>query len=489
MLTWPTSNSPYTTSIHIIDDYSLLNIFYLYRPFLLCEEGFVDIRFWGGVQWQGPEGECWWYRLAHVCQRWRNLILGSASYLGLCLVCTYGTPVADMLAHSPLLPLVLDYCDEDITTEDEEAIVLALEQRDRVRRIRLTIPVLKLQKLIMSIDGEYPILEYLILGDQFEEKDTVLILPETLQTPHLRHLAIKGSIPIPVRAPLLGTAAGLAALYLALFHPSTYFQPTVLLQWLSSTPQLEMLMIFFYFPVPNRDVERQLMRRPITTHVTLPNLRSFALQSVSAYSEAVLSRITAPHLEDFRINYFKQLTFSVPQLKQFVGRTENLRFNRVGFYFSNMGVYVHIEPPQDETNAPVDTSSINVDCQHLDWQVSSVAQIFNALSQIFSAVEHLTLAHRVHTPPIQEPNEVDRTQWRELLRSFSNVKTLHIEDGLVSELSRCLPLEDGEHPLELLPELQKLTYSRAGNPKNGFTSFIDARQNAGRPVTLMETWN
>ncbi|KAI0276410.1 hypothetical protein BGY98DRAFT_986246, partial [Russula aff. rugulosa BPL654] len=45
--------------------------------------------------------ERWWYRLAHVCQRWRNLILGSATYLGLCLVCTYGTPVADMLAHSP----------------------------------------------------------------------------------------------------------------------------------------------------------------------------------------------------------------------------------------------------------------------------------------------------------------------------------------------------------------------------------------------------
>ena len=441
------------------------------------------------MQWGGPKGECWWYRLAHVCQRWRNLILGSSSYLGLCLVCTYGTPVADMLAHSPPLPLVLDYSDQDITAEDEEAIVLALEQRDRVLRIRFTIPILKLQKLIMAIDGEYPILEYLILGDQFEEKNTVLILPETLQTPYLRHLAIKGSIPIPVRAPLLGTAAGLAALYLALFHPSTYFQPTVLLQWVSSLPQLEILMIFFYFPVPNHDVERQLVRRPITTHVTLPNLRSFGLQAVSAYSEGVLSRITAPHLEDFRIHYFKQLTFSVPQLKQFMGRTENLRFNRVGFYFSSRGVYAHVEPPQDETSVPVDTSSISIDCQHLDWQVSSVAQIFNALSQIFSAVEHLTLAHRVHTPPSEEPNEVDRTEWRKLLMSFSNVTTLHIEDGLVSELSRCLPLEDGEDPLELLPELQKLTYSRTGNPNNGFTSFIDARQNAGRPVTLMKTWN
>jgi hypothetical protein len=51
----------------------------------------------------------WWYTLAHVCQRWRNIILGSTTYLGLSLLCTYGTPVADMLAHSPPLPLVVGY--------------------------------------------------------------------------------------------------------------------------------------------------------------------------------------------------------------------------------------------------------------------------------------------------------------------------------------------------------------------------------------------
>ena len=35
-------------TIHILDDYSLLNIFYLYRPFLLGEDQDVNIRFWGG---------------------------------------------------------------------------------------------------------------------------------------------------------------------------------------------------------------------------------------------------------------------------------------------------------------------------------------------------------------------------------------------------------------------------------------------------------
>ena len=477
-------NSPHATSIHILDDNSLLNIFHLHRPFLLGENQDVNIRVGGGGVWVG---ERWWYRLAHVCQRWRNLILGSASYLGLCLVCTLGTPVADMLAHSPPLPLVIDsdYEDAGITAEDEEAIMLALEQRHRVRRIRIALPFLELQKLITAIDGEYPILEFLLLVDATEEKNTVLTLSETLETPHLRHLAIGGSIRIPMRSPLPvpGTVAGLVILYLGMSHPSTYFQPTVLLQWLSLMPQLEILLIFFHFPVPNRDVERQLMRTPFMTHVTLPNLHAFVLKAVSAYSEAVLSRITAPRLEEFQISYFKQLTFSVPQLLQFMGRIENLRFDRAVFYFYSERVYVKVYPPEAET----ETFSMNIGCWHLDWQVSSVAQIFNALSQIFSPVEHLIFTHKVHSRSSEEHNEVDRVEWRKLLRSFSNVKTLRVYDGLVRELSRCLRLEDGEYPLGLLPELQELTCLGSGKAGDAFTPFIDARQNAGHPVTLIKS--
>ena len=480
--TWHTRNSSHTTSIHILDDDSLLNIFQLYRPFLWGEDEDIGLRLEGGGEWAG---ERWWYRPAQVCQRWRDLILRSASYLGLCLVCTFGTPVADMLAHSPPLPLVIDYIDDDITAKDEEAIMLALEQRDRVRRIRFDIPVLKLQKLIMAIDGEYPILEHLLLSDLRKDKNTVFALLETLQTPHLRHLVIDCSIPIPSSIRLLGTAAGPVILNLAMRHPSTYFQPTVFLQLLSSMPQLEMLLIFFYFPVPNRDVERQLMRAPLVTHVTLPNLNSFFLKTVRVYSEAVLSRITAPRLQDFQICFFKQPTFSVPQLLPFMGRTENLRFGRARFYFYTERVYVLFNPP--ETEIQVTSFSINVDCWHLDWQVFSVAQIFNAFSQMFTTVEHLTLEREEHSQSSEEHNEVDRAEWRKLLRSFRNVKTLLIEDGLVEELSRCLRLEDGENPLELLPELQELRCTRSDDADDTFTSFINARQNAGRPITLIES--
>src|ERR1700761_4506324 len=121
-------NSPPIAAIHILNDDSLLNVFHLYRPFFFSEDQEDSIRLIGGTkQWVG---ERWWYKLAHVCQRWRNLILGSASHLRLSLLCTEGTPVADMLAHSPPLPLVIDYFDkyDDITAEDEGGMTLALEQ-------------------------------------------------------------------------------------------------------------------------------------------------------------------------------------------------------------------------------------------------------------------------------------------------------------------------------------------------------------------------
>jgi hypothetical protein len=386
-----------------------------------------------------------------------------------------------MLAHSPLLPLTVDYRSEDgITAEDEEGILLALEQRHRLRHLRLLLPVQNLRKLVMAIDEEFPILEYLIMGPPMEDS-TAFMLPERLQTPNLHHLALN-YVTSPIRSRLHPTAAGLLTLYLTINHPSAYFQPNVLLQSISFMPQLERLAIVFSFPVPNRDIESHLTHTSIATLITLANLRLFWFGGVSAYLEAIVSRITAPRLEDLRIQFFKQLTFSVPRLPQFMDTTKNLRFNEAVIMFKDKQIHMQMLSREAETYA----FAVTVDSWHLDWQVSSMAQISNALRQVFSAVEDLSLLREVHSQSSEEHNYVDRIEWRNLLRSFSNVKTLRIEDWLVAEeLSHCLRLEDDELPLELLPELQELRYFGTRNTGDTFTSFIDSRQNAGRPVTLV----
>ena len=386
-----------------------------------------------------------------------------------------------MLAHSPPLPLVIDYDDEywNITEEEEEGIIIALEQRDRVRRIRLQIPVPSIHKLIPAINEEYPMLEHLIVVPSTEDRSTVLMLPETFQAPHLRHLTLRDFV-LPRETRLLTTAVDIVKLCLIMDNPSAYFHPTTLLQWISFMPQLETLLVEFSFHIPNHDMERPPTHTPIMTSVAFPNLRSFLFWGVSAYLEAVVYRISAPRLEKLGIQFSKQLTFSFPRLLQFINTTMNFRFDFAKFEFSRDKVHVKVYPREETVTYPL---SIVVGCWHLDWQVSSVAQIFNSLSPIFSTVEHLSLEHEMHSWSSEEHNEVDRTEWRKLLRSFSNVKTLLVDRGLVKELSRCLRLDNGELPLELLPELQKLTYSGS---VDAFTSFINTRQNAGRPVTLVQ---
>ena len=475
------ANSPLTASIHILDDDSLLNVFYLYRPFLLGEDEDEGARLGGGRG--GWNRGRWWYGLSHVCQRWRRVILGSASYLGVSLVCTTGTPVADMLAHSPPLPLLIDYRNgnRDIAAEDEEGAIFALMHYNRVRRVRLGMAATSLQTLIVAMDDEYPVLEYLIIAFPDEDDSSICQFPETLQAPNLRHLYLFGFV-IPIGSRLLTTSVGLVTLNLAMVHPSTYFHPNILLRWLSYMPQLETLNVYFQFPVPNRDIERQLTHTPITTPITLPNLHYFDFTGVRTYLEALVYRIATPRLEKLRIGFFNQFTFSVTRLLQFLNATENITFKSAKFWFSDKMVVVEVYPHEE---AEMYALSVAVDCWHLDWQVSSAAQIVNSLSPVLSAVEHLTFEHEVHSQSSEEHDEADRTKWRQLLGSFRNVKTLRIAQGLVEEMSRCLELDDGDLPLELLPELQELTYFGSGNTGEPFTPFIDARQDAGHPFTLV----
>ena len=386
-----------------------------------------------------------------------------------------------MVAHSPPLPLVIDYFGQfDATAEDEEEAIFAFKQHDRVRRVRLLIPVTSLQKFIVAFDEEYPILEYLVIDFPPEDKRSILRLPETLQAPHLRHLRLRG-VALPIESRLLMAAVGLVTLSIVMVHPSTYCHPNTLLQWISLMPHLETLTIYSTFSIRNRNVEMQLTHTPIIAPVTVPNLRHFRFRGARTYLEALVHRIIAPRLKRLTIDLFNQLTFSFPCLLEFMNTTENLRFDTAAFKFSDRRVSVEVYYRGETGYAFV----IRIFCWHLDWQVSSIAQISNSLSQMYSAVEHLKLRHKVHGRSSEEHNEVDSTEWRRLLRPFRNAKTLRIDNGLVKDLAYCLQLEGGELPLELLPELQELTYSESGDTGDGFTSFVDARRNAGRPVTLV----
>jgi hypothetical protein len=446
----------------------LLNIFDLYR--LADPDEYEDGCGELTMEWHRQR---WWYKLVHVCRLWRSLILGSPSRLDLHLFCTKGVPIADMLAHSPPLPLTIHYhhINREITAEDESGILLALSQhRDRVQNIFIWMPTINLRKLVMAMDGQFSILERMHINSR-----TDVVLPITFQAPNLRHLVL-WTASIPIRSPLLATTAGLLTLQLTDIPPSAYFPPSYLLTRLPLMPQLKKLTIGFRSPFPKRDVE---LNTPNMTRVTLSNLRWFRFQGTSAYLESLVSRISAPSLTKLRVDLSNQLSFTVPRLLQFMQTSENIKFSSVKLTFDYTSVHFMADPRRK--SPPL---QLQILCRHLDWQVASAAQILGTFSPALSVVEEVTLVYKKHSQSSEWHNDVDRTQWRELLRPFTNTKILHVQDELVGKISRSLQSDDGELPLELLPNLKELGYSGGRDTRNPFTAFIDERQAVGHLVNL-----
>ncbi|KAH9981809.1 hypothetical protein BJV74DRAFT_853682 [Russula compacta] len=221
----------------------------------------------------------------------------------------------------------------------------------------------------------------------------------------------------------------------------------------------------------------QLLDTPIMTHVTLHNLRWFGFYGASAYLEALLARMTTPFIEKLQIEFSNQPTFSV--LLKFISTAKNLKFSSATTTFFADGFVVKVYPHE---GAKMYSLEITVESEHLDGQVTSATQLFNSLGVVFSAVEGLTLKYRRKSVSSEWSNEADRTQWRELFNSFRNVKTLRVDDGLVTQLSDSLRLDDGGSPMDVLPGLKELSYPASGG--DAFTAFIDARKKAGHPLTL-----
>lgn len=182
-----------------------------------------------------------WLKLVHTCRRWRHIIFSCPSCLDICLHCTHGTPVAEVLNHFPPLLLIVSYGKQQIlTTKDKVGELFALQHRDRVHSIHLCASFSTLKKLFAVMDGSFPALESLKLAGKFsvdeedededEGADTdtdtntnantdtdtdIPRLPPTFQALHLKDLDLVrvGDIGVE-RMPLLTSLSGLISLSL-----------------------------------------------------------------------------------------------------------------------------------------------------------------------------------------------------------------------------------------------------------------------------------
>jgi hypothetical protein len=448
--------------IRILNDDVLLNIFDLYR---LAEPDQYEEKILN-VTWRRQR---WWYKLVHVCRQWRNLILESPSRLDLHLFCTVGVPVADMLAHSPLLPLTVSYHTkgQEITAEDESGIFLALSHRDRLHHVDIWMS--NPGKFVAVMDDQFPVLEYMHITSWTE-----VDLPITIQTPNLRHLSLRRAY-LPIGSPLITTtAAGLVTLELLNIPSWAYFPPSYILTQLSLMAQLERLSITFHSP--NHGVEGQSRQTP--DMITLPNLRRIWFRGTATYLESLFTWISAPSLSVLHVDLGHRFLLTVPRVCQFIQSSESLTFRTIQVTFRESFVFLHAVPWKSDT--PL---MLQIGCGQLNRRVATV-QFFGSLSPVLSVIEKVAFSYDAYYPPRLWVTNVDRSQWRELLRPFTNAKTIHVKNALVSRIARSLQSEDGEPPLELLPNLEEIGYSGGSDARDAFVIFLNERRVAGHPVSL-----
>ena len=450
-------------------------------------EVFDHYRLSSGNDWSHPRG---WYRLVHVCQRWRLTVLASSLRLHLRLRCTFKKQVEDMITYSPPFPLILNYNPSDgktWTTQDEDGALFALQHLERAHEITLIAPETILTKLVVAMTCMAPLLEYLELKSEAAE----LVLPENFLdggAPRTRHLRLAG-VALRTLRPLPSFSTTLVNLSLERIPGPAYFSPENLVQHIRPMPQLRTLSIGFLSTTPRPP---PLPPHPIP-RVELPALARFEYRGVSAWSETFLAKVRTPRLNYIHTTLFNQLTLSMWHISQFFHSVETLRPNRARIKFSEK--YVDVTMTAQPHPYQLADAILRVPCARFDFQVAAVAQICSALHAILLSVEALTLTFHGRELPKEWQNEVNTALWRDLLEPFRHVKTLAAGAALGTELGRTLAQsEEGDGPVaELLPEL--LTIALRWEDQRVFAAasaalgpFIDVRGRSSRPVKVKPLW-
>ena len=454
------------TPIHNLDDDSLLQIFSCYR--LDDEEN-----------WYLRLG---WLMLIHVCPRWRNLIYDSWSHLDLCLLLTNDSPSMDTLSHLPPLPLIIHYSDRTrtITRKDEGNMYLGLQQHDRVRRVILQAPSSKLRMWLEPMNKLLPVLGELSLFSMNTDSEMSQVLPELLRAPKLHRLSLHG-ISLPKGLSLLSSTTSLSTLSLTHILESSYVPPGHLVALLQGLPHLEELSIGFAIPIPLPSSEGKLLPAPLPP-VTLPTLRWLTFKGVGVYLDNLVAQINTPVLERLNLTLLFELAFTLVNLTEFICRTEGFKCLVARVFFNKDGASIEAGFNEQRT---IGKLSLHVNCESLDWQIDSSAQVCSALGRALSAVEELTLDLDVSGMASDWEKSLDSTLWHELLLPFIGVKKLHIGPPLTLELSQSLESVAGGLVLELLPELEELEVQlEIGRSKNVFSLFVETRGSVDRPVHL-----
>ena len=451
-------------TIYQLPDEVLLEIF----SFYICLSGGKDA----------------WHTLVQVCQRWRCVVFGSPRRLDLRILCRdlNGTLTRTKLLDTwPKFPIAIHvYYGNACQPPSVADVISVLKRNDRVCKISIHNAPSSFLKEFAAISEPFPALVELLLSSPPSAADTP-ILPDSFlggSVPCLQSLNLWG-IPFPAIGKLLSSTRDLVTIYLGSIPPSGYISPEEMVNILSGLTKLKELHLTF-FEIPRLLTHGASQRPSVLTRVILPALTTFSFLGNNNYLEEIVSRIDAP-LDYIAVSLFDQPVIDIPLLRDFIGRTKIFNTsNRADISVSN-----------DNTRISLFRRKGDIDFKMLNLRILYLRHIFNLSSLLWVCSSFLhpipDLEHLgIYDFPSGRWREVENTHWMELLRPFTTVKHLVLDESTVFSVASVLQELVEDQVAEILPVLQNIFLEgcESGPVPEGIVRFIGARELSGSPVAV-----
>jgi hypothetical protein len=458
-----------------------LDIFDAYRQLYQLQPDYETL-------WNSRVG---WFKLAHVCLRWRRLVLLSSSRLHVHLLFSPRRSSSDpVLRCLPRLPTLVDYCAVSWTEKEEDLALAAIMHNNRVRGICLRRPCAG--RLLQALSQPLPELEsFKICSTSTYLNEPELILPATFlsSAPCLRRLTLR-EVTTRCLSPVLSSATGLVELVLTL-RVAHGAPPEALLianlQRLSCLRRLDLklsirgIVMITDSPSPPDSAEDV---------VPLSKLTDFIFMGNAPYLEMLVVRLAAPSLQHLDADVWAgSPIFPIPNLCKFIRDTE-CQFTAV-----------RVDLLQWKLKFSAETYSVSDYAQPFRITLPesvSLELIGNMLSGPLSTVEEFV----VGWDAARFPQERD-IQWRGFFNHIPKVKMVQVTSDVAVDVAHSFQPDGQEPVMDLLPALEHVKVHMTHLPPIGlfppiesnsndqyapihdaFEPLIAARQQVGRPVWL-----
>ena len=408
----------------------------------------------------------------HTCRKWRHIVFTSQGVLRLRLFCTHGTPVQKTLLIWPALPIVVEYGGlptlDPPAPEDEDNIIAALKQSDRVISISLTITSPLLKKLY-TIEGEFSELQDLVLLSRSAVWRT-LKMPSAFRWGQRLGRLHSTEVAFPTFPQLLSSSTNLIDLQLHQVFFPWQFPPDMLMKALSNLGQLRSLSLHFssvayYHRALPPDTERKF----------LPVLTRLNYQGSMEYLEDTVAKIDAPFLKDIEITFFDYLIVAHSKLSEFIDWIESYRLQFGAHILSSQPyISISIKPRIRQPGAPT--------CLKLRMpsrlQTSSMAQIC-----LFNDEGDLRVTT---TRPSGRMNGSYSRELLNFLSKFTGKKLCQLDMSHSINVVHALQPLGNQH--EKFPTLHKLYILQPGPRdvvlRETVVSFMMSRRLSGHPIQV-----